>query len=133
MKDHLEKAAAIREQLRSVRGKIEYYPRLKKTLKFAEQEFSMKITTRQAADQAAMSRSAFSRRFKAAAGISFHQFLVIEGIRRAITLIETSDESLTNIALEAGFESLDTFEYNFSKHIGCAPMEYRTAYLESKS
>ena len=62
-------------------------------------------------------------------GVSFHQFLILIAIQKAVQSLETSDESLTNIALDVGFENLITMEYNFKNHIGCTPSKYRAAFL----
>lgn len=131
MDDCLRRAADIEEQLQKAEKKIRYYPSLSKSFDFLQRNLSIKITITRAAEEAAMSSSAFSRAFKGATGFSFHQFLILQGLRRAIKAIEASDESLTIIAIQAGFENLWSLEYNFKRHIGCEPSEYREAFLST--
>lgn len=125
MGNWLQQAVALKEKLREAENRSHYYQSLQRAFDFLQQNFSTKISAQQAARMAAMSRSNFARRFKLATGLTFHRFLVLRSVLRAIQLIENSDRSLSEIAVTAGFENLWALEYNFKRHVGCEPSEYR--------
>jgi AraC-like DNA-binding protein len=77
------------------------------------------------ARRAHVSRTHFSRCFKAAYGASPHQYLIARRMERAALLLRETDRSVTEISLDVGFRSLGTFSTTFSRWLGVSPSAYR--------
>ena len=78
------------------------------------------------ADAAAMSRYHFLRTFRSVVGITPHQFVLGERMRRAAVRLRRSDECVTTIAYDAGFTDLSTFNRRFRRIMGATPTAYRS-------
>lgn len=76
------------------------------------------------AQRAGMTQSAFSRRFSAANGISFKQYIVERKIERAIFLLRNTNRKMSDIALDCGFDSLSGFYSAFKKQTGTTPGDF---------
>ncbi|GAA2127224.1 AraC-like DNA-binding protein [Glycomyces algeriensis] len=74
---------------------------------------------------ALMSPAHFSRQFRAAFGETPHRYLQRRRIERACAMLRDSDATVTEIALNVGFDSLGTFSRTFSALIGRSPTQYR--------
>ena len=78
------------------------------------------------AGAAAMSRYHFLRTFRHVVGITPHQFILRTRLHRAAVRLRRSDEAISNIALESGFDDLSTFNRRFRRIAGMSPSAYRT-------
>ncbi|HEV7334831.1 MAG TPA: helix-turn-helix transcriptional regulator [Bosea sp. (in: a-proteobacteria)] len=58
---------------------------------------------------------------------SFHQMLVDERLVFSARRLRASDENVTSIAYDAGFESVSTFNRNFRFRFGMSPTDYRAS------
>lgn len=74
---------------------------------------------------AAMSPAHFVRTFKATFGETPHRYLQRRRIERAMSLLRTTDRSVTDIAFEVGWSSLGTFSRTFTDVVGRSPSEFR--------
>lgn len=75
---------------------------------------------------AASSKYHFHRIFKSFMGISAMQYVLLARMKRAsFRLAFEADHSITNIALEAHFESLEAFSRAFSRLFGQSPSQFR--------
>jgi len=68
-----------------------------------------------------VSEAHFARSFKQAFGIPPHRYLLARRMERAIALLRDSDLSITEIAFDAGWESLGTFGRTVRDVIGESP------------
>jgi len=66
-----------------------------------------------------------SRRFKARYGCSIGQYQQQLRLKNAKALLETTDRSITDIAITAGFPNLQSFSRFFRKSEGVSPLAYR--------
>ncbi|MCI0487984.1 MAG: AraC family transcriptional regulator [Blastocatellia bacterium] len=82
-------------------------------------------TTQSMADLAGISAFHFHRIFRALTGETMFAFLQRRRLLRAIELIDEGGFTLTEIALECGFDSGSSLSRAFRKHLGCSPTEYR--------
>lgn len=68
----------------------------------------------------------FHRLFTAYTGLSLQQYIRWLRLKRAAhQLIVDKDQSITNIAIEAGFESHETFSRAFKQTCGVSPSQFR--------
>jgi len=68
-----------------------------------------------------------SRYFKNVFNMSFTDFVNLYRLETAIELLENTDESILDIALKSGFQSLRTFNDFFKKNTNLSPSQYRKA------
>ncbi|MBD3949711.1 helix-turn-helix domain-containing protein [Tuanshanicoccus lijuaniae] len=67
----------------------------------------------------------FNSIFETYTGREFHDFINYIRIIRATERLMTTDESIANIAYDAGFQTTKTFNRNFKKYYGHSPSEFR--------
>jgi AraC-like DNA-binding protein len=85
-----------------------------------------------AADTAALARlglsseAHFIREFRDTFKETPHRYLQRRRIERAMTLLRTTDTSITDICMRVGFTSLSTFTRTFRTIVGETPSEFRT-------
>ena len=77
------------------------------------------------ADDAAMSPYHFLRTFRHVVGTTPHQFLLRTRLHRAAVRLRRSDEAISTIAIESGFDDLSTFNRRFRRFAGVSPGMYR--------
>jgi AraC family transcriptional regulator len=74
----------------------------------------------------AMSPYHFLRTFRHVVGMTPHQFVLRTRLHRAAVRLRRSDESVSAIAFDTGFNDLSTFNRRFRRVIGVSPSAYRT-------
>ena len=74
---------------------------------------------------AIVSEAHFIRTFKATFGETPHRYLQRRRIERAMTLLRTTDHSVSEICLDVGFTSFATFSRTFRQIVGESPSAYR--------
>jgi AraC-like DNA-binding protein len=82
---------------------------------------------RRARPHGALSPYHFLRSFKAATGVTPHQWLLRARLHQAAARLATSHVPVTDIALEVGFEDLSNFTRTFRAEFGASPRQYRLA------
>jgi AraC-like DNA-binding protein len=75
--------------------------------------------------RAAMSRYHFLRVFKRIAGVTPHQYVIAARLSRAAAALAQSRRPVLEVALEAGFGDLSTFNRRFRETYGMTPLGYR--------
>jgi len=80
------------------------------------------------ASKAVMSERTFIRRFHKAVGVAPMTWLQRERMFYAQRLLETTDLSLDDIAVESGYQSLGTFRIAFKRVVGTSPAAYRSKF-----
>lgn len=83
------------------------------------------ITAEDIAAAAGYSPNYLCRKFREAAGVSVHEYLVFIRLQRAALELMTTDDSVTDIALRCGFSGGNYFKDAFKKKYGMTPSEYR--------
>lgn len=89
-----------------------------------EQNLELRIVS----DYIGFSTFYFSRTFKQATGYSFVEYLTLQRIKRAQSLLSDFSLSITEIAYQSGFRSISTFNRVFRQYRGYSPSEYRQYY-----
>ena len=101
---------------------------IKKTLKYIEEHFMDEITLSEAARSSNLSVSRFCRQFKAITGLTFNEYLNLYRVDQARKMLSTR-KSMTEIAMECGFGSLNSFLRNFKRYTNSTPSEYKKEYI----
>jgi AraC family transcriptional regulator len=77
------------------------------------------------AREAAMSPYHFLRTFRSVVGMTPHQFVLRTRLHRAAVRLRRSNEPISAIAFDAGFNDLSTFNRRFRRVMAASPSEYR--------
>jgi len=88
------------------------------------------ISLDELAAEAQLSSFHFSRMFKQNFGVPPRVYLTRLRLEKACELLEHTDLSVTEIALEVGYSSNPVLARMFSKHMGMSPSEYRKSVRE---
>ncbi len=103
----------------------ELYRRIHMARDYICSSLSEPISLDAMAKVACLSSNHFLRTFRQIVGQSPHQYLVMKRLERAARLLETTDRTVTEIALEIGFASLGSFSWLFRRHYGLSPRQFR--------
>ena len=87
--------------------------------------YSQPVSLSTVAGLVGMSESAFSRFFTKATGNGFNEFLNRVRISRACEFLATTNEPITNICFEVGFNNVANFNRRFRRMKNVTPREYR--------
>jgi transcriptional regulator GlxA family with amidase domain len=109
---------------------IAYHPRLLRVAnQLMDQDMLGEMDLAAAASLACMERTAFSRFFRSATGITFVAFRRLVRVQKAMEMISSSDVSVTEIASAVGFAGVASFERAFKCLVGITPSGYRRRLL----
>lgn len=108
-------------------SKIAGLSKINLALDYIEKNYPTQITLKDVSSAAGFSEYYFSRLFKEYTGQNFLSYLNSFRVKQAEKLLRSSDKQIADIALEAGFNSLVTFNRIFRKVKGCPPSLYRKA------
>lgn len=106
--------------------KHEIYKRLIKAKDIIDSNYNSKITVSDIAAAVCMNEFHFIREFKKYIKQTPHQYIASARIEAAKKLLETSDLSVTDIAINSGFEYLSSFTRHFKQKVQISPEKYRT-------
>lgn len=95
---------------------------------FIQENFAEKLTLEDIADSAAVSTRECLRCFQNAIHQSPTDYLISYRVQAAKKLLETTDHSITEVALRCGFNSSSYFTKIFHRTCGKTPNAYRTEY-----
>lgn len=96
-----------------------------KVLAFVNANIDADASQAKAADLVNMSPAAFSRFFRKHFAKTYVRFVIEMRISRACTALLQTDQSISEIAYNTGFESLSHFNEQFRKLKGMSPKKYR--------
>jgi AraC-like DNA-binding protein len=102
--------------------------RVNDALRRIEAESHEPLALADLAREAGMSPYHFLRVFKRVAGLTPHQFVLRTRMHRAAVRLRRSDESISAISFDAGFNDLSTFNRRFRQVMGVTPSVYRAGW-----
>ncbi|AHE66299.1 AraC family transcriptional regulator [Legionella oakridgensis] len=106
---------------------MNYERQLKKVIEFIGKHLDDKLTLTQLSHIACFSKYHFHRLFTAYTGLSLQQYIRWLRLKRAAhQLIVEKDKSILKIAIDAGFESHESFTRAFKQACGVSPREFRS-------
>lgn len=100
---------------------------------YLKRRLSEPVTLSSAASHFSFSPSHFSRRFKAEAGVGFHEYLTNLRMQRAAVLLEETNLSITEIAARCGYQDSNYFSAVFCRCYQKPPRVYRRSTLHPKA
>ncbi len=99
--------------------------------RFIHLNYMHSISAADIAAASGFSPNHLSRKFREAAGIGTHEYLIQIRLQHAALALASSEESITQIALRCGFSDSNYFKDVFKKNFGLTPREYRRKQQES--
>ncbi len=105
---------------------MNYERQLRKVIEFIGQHLDDELTLVQLSDIACFSKYHFHRIFTSYTGLSLQQYIRWLRLKRAAhQLIVDKEKSIIEIAINAGFESHESFTRAFKRSCGINPSEFR--------
>jgi len=99
---------------------------VKQTIAYLHQHYAELLKRQQIAQAVGVSERYLSGIFKQEMGISPWEVLNRFRIQRAIELLKNTDKSITEIAMQVGFNDSSYFGRVFQKQVGVSPTKYRS-------
>jgi len=105
--------------------KEEYFLRLERALQFIELNLNENISLQMVSKKAFSSLSHFHRIFFAMTGYSLKDYIRKRRLSNAALALVSSQKKIIDLALEAQFETGESFTRSFKKMFGMSPKEFR--------
>jgi AraC family transcriptional regulator len=105
--------------------RTELYRRLLRGKDYIDSFFSAQMSLAEVASEACLSPYHFHRLFREVFRETPNQYLQRKRLANARCLLERGEQSVTDICLEVGFESVTSFSGLFRRNFGCSPRDYR--------
>jgi AraC family transcriptional regulator len=103
-----------------------YHARMQRVLDFIDQHLDGDLDLDTVSGIAAFSKFHFHRQFTATFEISVHRYVQLARMKRASNrLVAAGAESVTEIAMDAGYDSPDAFARAFRQRFGQSPSSFR--------
>ena len=93
--------------------------------KYIYKNYRKPLSLDEVSAQAALSPTYFSKKFKQVTGMGFKEYLNFVRLKHAQTALLTTNNTITDIALENGFNDSNYFKDLFKKIYGKSPREFR--------
>lgn len=93
--------------------------------KYIYKNYRKPLSLEEVSAQAALSPTYFSKKFKQVTGMGFKEYLNFVRLKHAQTALLTTGNTITDIALENGFNDSNYFKDLFKKVYGKSPREFR--------
>ena len=104
----------------------EYIQKFNSLMEYIDQHYMEELNLETISESTGFSKYHFSRLFKQYTGFTFCDYLCHRRIKVAEELLARPDLSVTEVALQAGFPSISTFNRLFKQYKNCTPSEYRS-------
>ncbi len=100
-------------------------PRWRQAEEFVQSHLHEHLTTREAAHALNLSEACFCRMFHRLTGRTFHAYVAEARIEAAKAALQTSEQTVTEVALAVGFQSVSDFNRVFKARASLTPTEFR--------
>lgn len=106
--------------------------RVARVKEYVAAHYMENITLEQMSSLASMAPTAFSRYFKLRTGKTLSDYIVDVRLGAAVRKLVDTDEPVSSICFQCGFNTLSNFNRLFRNHKGCSPTEFREKYAKTK-
>ncbi len=124
------KSTLLPLEISNKQGNCRTIDRINQACRYIVENCDKDLTLESIAEKAEFSACYFSRVFKQTMNCNFVEYLTMQRLKRAQSLLADTDLAITNIAMESGFRSISTFNRVFRKYKGCAPSEFKKHYFQ---
>lgn len=105
-----------------------YHDRMKRALDHIDRNLDDHLDLEEVSAVAAFSKFHFHRQFTSTFGLSLHRYVQLSRMKRAsFRLAYRDDQSVTQIAMDAGYDAPDAFARAFRQRFGQSPSSFRKA------
>ena len=108
-----------------------FNPRSASLKQVVENHLYADISIDELAHLCSMSLSSFKREFKKTFSASPARYIKTKKLEKAANLLTVSDQRITDIAYQCGFNNPDNFSTIFTRHFGISPKKYRLNQIKS--
>lgn len=98
---------------------------IRTALLYIQKHFKENIKIQQLADSVHLSPSYFMYRFRKSVGFSAAEYICHYRINYACKQIADTSRNISDIAFDSGYSNLSNFNRQFSRIMGCTPLEYK--------
>ncbi len=102
--------------------------KLKSALSYIEENYAYSISMQEVAEYIRMDYYQFSRFFRSMTGKRFNEYLSELRLSHAKKMLLTDNKTVSEVAMECGFDYLSYFSDKFKKLYGIAPQDFRKKY-----
>lgn len=106
--------------------------RYKTIISYMEKHYQEPVSLQQLSDAVSCNSQYLCRSFREIAGMSPIQYLIAYRIEKACSLLAHTPRTITEIALDCGFDNISYFIRKFKAVKGCTPKEYRAGFSLSE-
>lgn len=106
--------------------------RVKRVKEYVAAHYMDNITLEQMSDLANMAPTAFSRFFKLRTGKTLSEYIVDVRLGAVVRKLIDTDDPVSGICFECGFNTLSNFNRLFRSRKGTSPTEFREKYAKTK-
>ena len=97
----------------------------KEMVSYIQQNYTGKILLREFGEQFHLSEKYISRYFKEHFHITLSQYLTYLRLEHAKQMLQETDISVTEVAMQSGYQNISYFIRSFKKTYGVSPLKYR--------
>lgn len=101
---------------------------IRKAIGYIKSSYTENLTIANIADHAGFCTDYFNRLFRAHTGFTVMEYVRFIRLSRAAVLLRSTSRDITDIALECGYETHESFTRAFGSLYGRSPSEYRAYY-----
>lgn len=127
--NHLQKIL-LPKDISELQGNTKTMDKINAACRYISENCDKDLTLDSVAESVGFSSCYFSRIFKQTIQRNFVEYLTLQRLKRAQSLLADSDSPITSIAMESGFKSISTFNRVFQKYKGCSPTEFKKHYMQ---
>ena len=102
-------------------------PQIGKALQLIHEQPDRSWTLQELGRRVGLGRSAFSARFSKLVGEPMNRYLIAHRMEEAASVLESTDEAVSEVAARVGYETGSAFSKLFRRHHGMSPGRYRAA------
>ncbi|MBL0968455.1 MAG: AraC family transcriptional regulator [Brevundimonas sp.] len=102
-----------------------YHARMRRVLDHIDRHLDDALGLDAVSNVAAFSKFHFHRQFTATFGLSLHRYVQLARMRRASKQLAGEGQSITDIAMDAGYETPDAFARAFRQRFRQSPSDFR--------
>ncbi|MBJ3783659.1 AraC family transcriptional regulator [Devosia sediminis] len=105
-----------------------YFARMRRALDHIDQHLDDDLDLDRVSAVAAFSKFHFHRQFAATFGVTLHRYVQLARMQRAASgLVAADGPSVTEIAMDAGYDAPEAFARAFRQRVGSSPSSFRDA------